>query len=86
MAIELNLPHSLEEIKDAFEHGNNVLGLLKTTNCMRYLTGVNRLVKDLKKNGRLGPDMAKDLEELEAQVDGVNLTLMAFVQTKYAPE
>lgn len=86
MAIELNLPHSLEEIKDAFEHGNKVIGLLKTSNCMRYLTGISELLNDLKKDSRLDPGIAKDLEELNAKVLGVSISLMAFAQTKKVPE
>lgn len=77
MSIELNLPYTIKGVKKSFEHGDKAIGFLKTTKCMCYLTGANDLMECLKKDGRLDPGLAKELEKLEAQAIGLTVTLMA---------
>ena len=86
MAIEINLPHHLEEIKDALSQGDKALGYLKASNCMCYLAGMKELAEELKKDGRLDPGLDKELERLIAQVIGLSIKLMAFAQTRKVPE
>lgn len=86
MAIEINLPHHLEEIKDALSQGDKALGYLKASNCMCYLAGLKELAEELKKDSRLDPGLDKELERLIAQVIGLSIKLMAFAQTKKVPE
>ena len=82
MAIELNLPHPLEEIKNAFDQCDEKLGNFKALNNMCYLAGINELVEDLRKDCRLDAGLAKELEKLRSQVVGVTFTLKKFSQTK----
>ena len=77
MSIELKTPYTLEEIKKTFKEEGKAQGLLRASSCMCYLTGANDLMKCLKKDGRLDPGLAKELEKLEAQAIGLTVTLMA---------
>ena len=82
MTIELNLPHTIEEIKDAFNQDNKELGCLKAEKCMCYIRGICELSNDLKKDGRLDSGLINVLDRLIAQSTLVMLELFKAAGTK----
>ena len=80
MISELKIPYTPEDIKNAFERGDRDTGIIMASSSLCYLTGINELSNELKKDGRLDPGIAKDLEEFNAKVLGVSATLMALAQ------
>ena len=82
MSINLNLPHNIEEIKNALKQNDRDLGLTKASNITCYIKGVCDLSEALKKDGRLDPGIVKELDKIEGLSAFVALELVAATKTE----
>lgn len=85
MSIELSGPFSVDEIKKAFDEGDETLGLLMASNYIIYLKAVCDFSKEVIRDGRIDGKLEFELISIKVS-SACLLTGLVSLCKKYNPE